>query len=416
MDHFLNFLSFFLSRKKLFAFLAVLFFLGLGISVVYRGAFETPKRTDFTVYLAAAEAVNGGGDIYTVQNARGWNYLYLPLLAVLLSFVTALPLPLLVLGWYGLSLGALYGSVVLLARSFPENKNAMLIAVAAYALALPCFVHTLARGQIGVLVLFLLAAAFFFYVEKKDLRAGLLLSLAAVLKVTPVGFAVFFFIFKKEWRVLGGFLAGVALFVFAVPSLRLGFGRNWYFLGEWMQMGAQAVSERPWESPVWAQALNAFVPDNQSFAALATRLRWGTENNFFSHADSLIRYGARIAAALGLGALAFSFPGRGREGRAALLAQYSFYPSLMLLVSPVSETHHFTTLFLSFAAALFLAEGRGRRAKGALYGGVWAAFAFYLAGLTCRYAGWYGLPALGLLFLCGTLWAAALKAGQKDLG
>ncbi len=423
MDLFLRILGSLLSRKKLFWFLAAAFFTGLGISTVYRGCFEVPKRTDFTVYLAAAEAVNSGGDIYAAQNSRGWNYLYLPLLAVILSFFTKLPLPLLVFLWYALSLTALYGSVVLLAKMFPENKSALLTAVAAYTLTLPCFTHTLARGQVGVLVLFLLTAVFYFYLKREDFFAGMLLALAIVLKVSPPGFAVFFFLFKREWRVLWWTLAGAGLFTLIVPGWVLGRERTIEYLFEWLRLAAQSVSARPFESPVWHQATTPFAQDNQSLSALATRLFWGTESLYFQGSNEVIRLGTRILSGAVLAGLAFSLRSRRADGdKTRLLAQYALFPALMLLASPVSETHHYTVLFLLFAAALMLMEG-GRPAQRVwLALAAWISFLFYLAGLLNRGAGWYGLPAAGLLVLFAVVWriaadrTRALEAGQKDLG
>src|SRR5579871_440554 len=96
---------------------AIVFFLGLGVSTVFRAGpypvggsesagksltrwekrmgFSLDKsgrkvwgskvhRTDFTVYTAAGQAVRDHTDIYQAHNIRGWNYLYPPPFEVLM--------------------------------------------------------------------------------------------------------------------------------------------------------------------------------------------------------------------------------------------------------------------------------------------------------------------------------------------
>ncbi len=404
MSFFYSLLDIFLTRNKLFYWTVLVFFLGLGVSVVYRGGFEIPKRTDLTVYLAAGEAIRDGSDIYAAQNSRGWNYLYPPLLAIALSPLARLPLPLLVISWYALSLAALYGSVSLMLRMFAEYPGARRAVIAGYALTLPCLMHTLARGQVGVLALFLIIAVFYFHLKERPMTAGILLALAIVLKPSPAAFIIFFFILSREWVMCLWTAIGALFFVYILPSLCIGFQRNQALLVEWLHIAGQATSSRPFESHAWHQAVTPFAPDNQSLYALVMRLFWGSEQKLFVSPDHLTPVLMKAAAALSLVMLAFFFHHGARYDKKSKFAIYSLFSSLMLFFSPVSEMHHYTVLFLMFTAG-FLALGDADLkplTRRALIAGLWTAFIGYTAGLIYHPAGWWGMPVLGsvALFFC----------------
>lgn len=405
MTRFYSFLGRIVARPVLFRALALLFFLGLGVSVVYRGGFEVPKRTDLTVYVAAGEAVRSGGDIYEAQNSRGWNYLYLPLLAALFAPLSKAPLPWLVTVWYLLSLAALYGSVALTSRLIGA-EGSTLLAASAYVLTLPCFVHTLARGQLGVLVLFLSVAAFYFWDRKKPAWAGLCLSLAVVLKTSPTAFLAFFFVARKDWKTLAWAVAGAAIWLLAIPSVFIGFERNLAFVGEWLRLVGVTASPRPWETAVWHQATTPFAADNQALPALAERLWWKTEQAFFTHSNTFFRHGFRGLLAMALGGLFVLTARLDRAQIPKLFAVYALFSALMLLFSPVSEMHHYTAVFMLLAAALWMREGTGEEARRRIDAGVWAFAALYLLGLCWEPAGWFGAPVLGLLVFSAATTAA----------
>ncbi len=245
MTAFYSFVNFFLRRKPLLIFLVFLFFLGLGVSTVYRGALNTPKRTDLTVYIRGAEAIRAGENIYTVRTERSWNYIYLPLTAVILSFFTGTPF-----------------------------------------------------------TLFLVLLVFYFYTQKRPAWAGILLALAIVLKTSPVGFIVFFFLFKREWEICLWILFGLCLWILASPSFFIGWERN--------------------SNHTIAVTMKAL-----SVAALAG-LAWLCGKNKTSD-------------------------------KVRLFAEYSLFPMTMLFFSPASKMNHFTVLFILFAAACLTAERFSRQ-------------------------------------------------------
>ncbi len=402
MDHLYACINFIITRKKLLWILTALFFIGLGVSVVYRGGFEVSKRTDLTVYLRAAEAINAKENIYEVQNSRGWNYLYLPLLAILLSPFTNVPLPLMVFLWYLLSLAALGAVIFLSCKIAPEKKNAFLLAAAAYTFTLPSFVNTLARGQLGIFPIFFAVLVFYFYLKERPAAAGLSLALGVTLKISPLGFCLFYFLFKKEWRVCVWAFLGFILFLWIFPSFWIGAKQNAFLLGEWLRIMKEATASRPYESHLWSQAFTFFAEDNQSLYAVAMRAVWHSEQNFLGASSANVQWVIKIMTGFALFLLGFGvLRGKEKTNLPRLLAEYSLFPMLMLLVSPVSEMHHFTILFLPFLAGLLLAEqlSKSPATRRCLMLSIWGAYFFYLAGLLFPWACAWGLPAAGALLL-----------------
>ena len=112
---------------------------------------------------------------------RVWILLNLVLLAVTLALIRSLRgIP-----WRWLGIATLF--------SFPLYKN-------------------LEYGQYYVLLLLLLTAALWFYVRRRSATAGMLVALAAGLKIFPI-FFLFYFLKKRDWRATAGLLAGISLLV-----------------------------------------------------------------------------------------------------------------------------------------------------------------------------------------------------------
>ena len=64
-------------------------------------------------------------------------------------------------------------------------------------------------GQLHILVLCLLVLSLWFYLKDRPVISGVMLALAAALKIYPA-FFVFYFIKKRQWRVVAGLAGGAA--------------------------------------------------------------------------------------------------------------------------------------------------------------------------------------------------------------
>jgi hypothetical protein len=83
------------------------------------------------------------------------------------------------------------------------------IAVLTFLAVGPLQAHFL-FGQLHILVLVLLVLSLWLYLKDWPIVSGLLLALAAAVKIYPILF-VFYYIRKKQWRVVAGLMGGVAV-------------------------------------------------------------------------------------------------------------------------------------------------------------------------------------------------------------
>jgi len=389
-------------RSTFFRILVVVFLIGLGTSVVYRGGIGTPKRTDLTVYLRAAEAVQTGENIYHVQNARHWNYVYLPLLATLLTPFTKLPLPLNVFLWYLLSVAALFGVFLLSLKHFQEPRNDLGTVILLMILCLPSFLNTMARGQLGMIILFFAMLVFYLYFKRRDFWAGFALAFIMILKLTPLCALVPYFILKKEWKVCWGIFCGTVLFLLIYPSLILGPEKNLNFLAEWYRIVQHGVSDLGYQSHLWKQLITPFAEDNQSLYAVLTRWFWPSEESLVGQTNQWIRAGVNGFGLLALLAIIFAGCKDRRSASGELLfLEYSLFPMLMIFISPVSEIHHYTVLYLIVLSAWLILQkfSPGSRPYWVILSGILIATVSFLVGLIFEPLSYLGFPLLGALIL-----------------
>ena len=248
-------------------------------------------RTDLTVFTEAGAAFFDERDPYEVTNPRGWMYLYPPLFAILMAPLYFLPPQWQGVIWYFLSLAMAWGcfrEIVRLMRhagvaEFTHGKDARKtfrwIQVAAVTAILFPTLDCLQRGQVGILILYLLLLGFRLVMEgdswKRMVAGGMVLSLSIVFKIIPA-LPVFLLLFllmlqriqKTEnavapFRFLGagaGVLAGLFLFFWIVPSMLIGWQSNTAHLKTWSRViGNQAV-----ETSVDAHFSSPRRPKNQS--------------------------------------------------------------------------------------------------------------------------------------------------------
>jgi len=393
-----------LRRRRLFIFSAIIFFAIVGTSTLFRGGIgPPPRRTDLTVFLRAAEAIRSGENIYAVANERGWYYVYTPLLAILLAPFVKLPLLANTFMWYMLSAAALCGTVFLSARLARDGPAGMRAALIAALFCAPTFVESMTRGQLGVIGVFLAVAVLYLYARGRDAWAGILFAFAVVLKVSPMAPLIVLFLVKRDWKVCAAALLGLVFFLLAFPSLVIGWDQNWSFLAEWNRILNHAASDAGQQSHIWSQLVTPFAPDNQSLYAVLTRWVWPSEAALAAGSNFWVRGGVRAFGAALLAALAFaSRRKRAETGLKRLMLEYSLFPMLMLFVSPVSEIHHYTVLFMMFLAALFYLEELPRdsiKYQGLMWGALIAAVT-HIMGYVHPFDEW-GIPAAGALaFWC----------------
>lgn len=398
-------------RKALIAAL-ILFTAIFGVSVLLRGAIGKPYRTDVTVFMRAAQAAQAGQDIYDAKTERQWNYVYLPLLAVLLKPAAQLPLWVVVPAWYLLSMAMLAGTVVFTARlSTGVRAPIWRPAFLALALSLPALLNTVSRGQMGILSLFFSVGCFLLYRRKHPFLSGFLLGFAIVLKISPVFFLLGFFFIDRAWRVLAGALLAMIVFVFVIPGMVVGWDLNGEYLRTWYEAMKLATSEHAQQSQLWSQLLDPYSEDNQSFYSVLLRILGPARDQLVPGGDALVRLLSRGLGGLFLvmlsGLMVFR---RIKKIKTGSFLEYALFPMLMLYASPVSEDHHYTVIYLLFVAAFYLLEDirLSREARRGVAVAIWVCAFSVLLGMIFDPLNAVGAMVWGTLVLWLTLWFAHL--------
>jgi hypothetical protein len=348
-------------------------------------------RTDLTVFTEAGAAFFDGRDPYEVTNPRGWMYLYPPLFAILMAPLHVLSPQWQGMVWYFLSLAMAWGccreSVRLLRHAGVEEftrdsrKTLRWIQIAAGVAVLIPTLDCLQRGQVGILILYLMLLGLRLILEsdswKRAVVGGAVLSLSIVFKIIPI-VPVFFLLFllmvhrikkaesaERSVRFFGagaGVFAGLILFFFVVPSMFTGWQSNTAHLKTWSSIiGTQAV-----EAHVEAHFSNPRGPKNQSLSnalyhtgnQIAFDLSNRSEPNPWLYNETAGRFMnspavTRVILMIRVLLAMLLIPLAWRRSVSPLdrLAVFGLACVAMLVVSPVARGHYF---MLELPAVLFV--------------------------------------------------------------
>lgn len=149
---------------------------------------------------------------------------YPPLIYCLFSLVSGsfLPMPLTGNIWFILNILMLLVSVVIIfyALSPLQNQNKGRIArftvFGLFSIIFAPVMDSLLQGQVNILLLLLISGALLFTIKKKYAYAGILIGIAASIKLFPVFFLLYYAV-KKKWQTIWVcFLTGVLIHVFII--------------------------------------------------------------------------------------------------------------------------------------------------------------------------------------------------------
>ena len=352
-------------------------------------------RTDLTVFTEAGAAFFDGRNPYEVTNPRGWMYLYPPLFAILIAPLHSLPPQWQGVTWYFLSLAMVWGcyreTARLLCRvrvsEFSGGKDTAktlrwILFAGLIAILFPTL-DCLQRGQLGVLLLYLILLGFRLVLVgsswQKAATGGLVLALSIVFKVIPALPVFFLIIFLWVRRLRnpegadgvsrlagtgGGVLAGLILFLWIVPSLFIGWQANTGHLKTWSRLvGTQAV-----EAGSEAHFSNPRGPRNQSLSNALYHTGnqlafWFSEDpepnpSLYKETEGRVMtspiatktvLATRVLLCLLLIPVGWRMAARGDPLDVA--AAFGMASMALLIVSPVSRGHYF---MLEWPAVLFV--------------------------------------------------------------
>lgn len=222
----------------------LLLFIVFGIVVELRGALQTKRKTDVGVYFRAAWAMRTGNDPYSITDDRGWHYIYPPLFAIAMTPLADppsgmnrtgyLPYEASVGLWYILTLFIGFFGVHILAKALEKTSRDPVVREQPafcrrwWALRiLPVLIllipigRSQVRGQIGLVIAFLVCGAMAALLYGKRFRAGLWLSAAICIKIIPA-FLLLVPAWRRDWKMLSGTVIGLLLGIIIIPVITMG--------------------------------------------------------------------------------------------------------------------------------------------------------------------------------------------------
>lgn len=159
------------------------------------------RQVDFRTYYDAAARLLAGEPLY--QGVDSVNYVYPPLVAqFFIPFVARFSLPQLWDAWIIANLIFLIATVAMLSRHI--RPPALVWALTPLFMPL---VEAFYVGQVTILLLALLAGAWWAVKHERRAVAGLLLALVTWIKVFPL-LLIAYFLWKRDWRVVEAALVG----------------------------------------------------------------------------------------------------------------------------------------------------------------------------------------------------------------
>jgi hypothetical protein len=148
---------------------------------------------------------------------------YLPFFVVLMAPFGLLPMWLACAVFVALSLLLFSAAVWLVDRHLVDQPRGptWLRLGAPVVMVSPFVVSAAVLGQVGLLVTFLVVLCWYLVEAGRPGSAGIILSLAVLIKILP-GVLILYFVLKRQWRVLGGVLAGLVVFGVLLTALVFG--------------------------------------------------------------------------------------------------------------------------------------------------------------------------------------------------
>jgi len=281
---------------------------------------------DLQVYRLGVDALRDGGDMYgqlpQTTIGIGLPFIYPPFAALVLAPFALLPWDIAAFAFFLTSVAALALTLYLVARRVWQGEGQRRTALFATACAVPLAMlleptyATLDFGQVNLLLMALVAADCL--TEKPKWRRGMLVGIAAAIKLTPAAFVLYFLI-RKDYKaavtaaITGAVATALSFAVLPSPSMTYWFGG----------MNVDGLSGSAFHT-------------NQSIQAVLARLKV-PEPAF-----------TLIWLAIGAAVLALVIVAMRRAAELPALA-LAINAVFTLLVSPISWSHHWVWI----APALF---------------------------------------------------------------
>ncbi len=176
-----------------------------------------PANVDFFAYYNAGLRFERGDNPYYWDDAFS-DYIYPPTFLPIFQLLSKMSYNLARHIWLGLN-GALYiAALTLLGLSIPKDSRLLFtgLALILTLISYPLLFH-IRNGQSDLLVISIILLSYVVYTRGKPIPSAILLSLAALLKVSPVLLLITYVVFHRDLRYLLTFtVAGLSLVLFSL--------------------------------------------------------------------------------------------------------------------------------------------------------------------------------------------------------
>lgn len=373
----------------------VFFFVVTLLAGMYTVGIKGSERSAFNRWQPQLIELSEGTDIYL-----RYAFPTPPIMAMILLPFASLPAPWGMIAWTLLKavLATLcFAAALVLAESSgpptrseeAEDATRSVHATPAWILlfaavmALRPIVGDMTHGNVNIWILGLVVATWWAFRWQHDWAAGLLVSLAACCKVTPL-LLVVYFAWKRQFRVLGFAMVGFILWLVVVPGLWFGMSRNEHLLVHWAdQMVAPFLIEHAVDTEQINQSMPGLVhrlttdsmaikPDDGRPIIKLNWVDWPPQ-----HAQWLV---LGIAALLVAGGASVCRASAQYRSDIRLAHELGIVLLLMLLLSERSWKHHYVTLLPSLMVLCVTANRAGWRSG--LGKTIWGCLGFALIAMS----------------------------------
>jgi len=351
----------------IFSALVILMGIGLWASAARKAGFANPdvedseaRWNDLRVFYGAGRRAFRDINIYkNPTSPEGRYYIFPPFFAIICAPVAALGWKVFVIIWFVASFAGIVAAALLcagIARCKPGKSSLVALAFLALVFCARPLISDFQNGQVNSFIFLLTSLSLFMFTRKQDSASGIVMALAASIKMTALIFLPYFLL-KGAYKTALGMLLGLLLTLFLLPMICLGPSRMSSLYSSFydkMVGPFTTVTDAP---EVYSEA-------GQSLRAAAGR--YLTETNAAHHSDEEIYVNFAnlsegtvwkiVLAGCIVLTLLTAFCARANPGdktrRDLIALELGAVLLLMLMVSPMSRKAHFVVLALPFAAVL----------------------------------------------------------------
>ncbi len=317
--------KFFFSRRGFYLFLSLSLFIGLIYFIQMFGKAYRGNGYDFTSYLLSSEALLAGTNPY--QTGSPFPFIYPLFLCVVLSPLTLFPYWLSNAVWFVLNVSALYFSIFMLLKMYADSlsyKQFTALFFIPFLILANIIQNNLLNGQVNFIVLLFCVLFLKYYVDSRKSLASVFLSVAIAIKLTPL-ILISYLIARREFLWAGLTLLFSAFLILGLPYAIAGEKTlDWYsqYIQSFLVHNIGSRSE---------------ISDGFAFSITSIA-------NFLLPSISKL-ISLTIACLISVVPIIWLQLTSPNDTKREQTLHFSLYMLAILLISPMSETHHLINLF-----------------------------------------------------------------------